>query len=129
RAEDDRPAPRLQRQRQLHAAQPSAEHREPLVAPLPSVAIRAMEQRAAVTLADAGHARELVDDPRRDQQEPGPFGSPVGEGEIESGGEALRSGDRHVTALDAVARQLVAPELVELRGADAVARQVTVKSI
>ncbi len=51
----------------------TAEHRQPLVAALPAVAVRAMEDRASVALGDTWNLRELVVDAGGEQEKSRPF--------------------------------------------------------
>src|SRR4051812_34745318 len=109
-AEDDRSAPGLQRQRQLHAAETFAEHDEPLVATLPPVAVRAVEERAPVALARPRQVRQVVDDAGGNQQKAGPLGSAVREADVEARIQPLDAGHADFPALDLVTGQLLSAE-------------------
>ena len=68
RADHDVGAPRLQPEREAGDGRAAAERRERPVAPFPAVAVRAVKDRSAVAVVEAGDRRQVVDDAGGDQQ-------------------------------------------------------------
>src|SRR6185295_12020004 len=119
--------PGLERERQPGAVYTVAEDGQAPILPFPAVAIRAMEDRAAVTGADAGKRRQIIDDPGGDQQEAGGGCPPVFKRCDEAVTRSAHRSDADAFEHDTVANQFRATKLVEDRGSDTVARQVSVQ--
>src|SRR2546426_3124360 len=120
-------APRSQRQRQSGRLAPATERGEAAVAALPPVAVRTMKDRAAVAFLETADAWQIVDDAGGDQEKPRLLLAAVRERDAVMIVGLLRSGDADAAHFDAVRWQLTTPEIVELRGRDAIAREVAVQ--
>ena len=86
-----------------HRAGLGAENAEGLVADLPAVAVRAVQEIPAPTLADAGDVRQLVADAGCDEDPPRRQHAATGEMHREPGFDL---GDPIIDELDAVAGHL-----------------------
>jgi hypothetical protein len=82
--------------RLVHGQRAGGEHADALVAHLPAVAVRAVQDVAAPALRQALDGGQLVDEPGGDEQPPGVRAGAVGEDGGEAGAGALDGGDAPV---------------------------------
>jgi hypothetical protein len=99
-------APLPEQQRLVRGPRARGEDTDRLVADLPPVAVRAVQHVAPPALPDPRNVRQLVDQPRGDEQPPGADRAAVVEGHDESVLDARGRGDALVEQLRAVATDL-----------------------
>src|SRR5437588_4459909 len=124
---DDFGAPGLQSERERDRFCAGAERGEPPVAPLPSIAVRAVKHRPAVARVEAGDARQIVDNARGDQQITRIFLASTGEHDAVAVSNRTSVGHADASEFDAVGGELTASEIVQLAGSDPVAREEAVQ--
>ena len=109
REEHDIVRPLAHEQGMLDRVGPNAEHADRLVANLPAVAVRTVQQVATPTLPNAGDVREFVSDPRGQQdplrREAVATGQRDREAPFDGDHVVRRSGRRHIPDLAAAGRQ------------------------
>ena len=120
-------APRLERQPEPRGPEPAAQHRQALGAPLPAVAVRAMEDRLAVAGIEPRDSGAIVDDAGGDEQVARLRGSASRQHGLVVVGVRHGVDDSDGTHLDAVARQLAPGAVQERQRVHPVAGQIPVQ--